>query len=68
MVLTSIENVTSRLSLDDKENVGKTVKKSNTDVKRKTEVEKRTRSDGAGLRDRRQHKSFGAAVELIGAI
>ena len=40
MVLTSIENVTSRLSLDDKENVGKTVKKSNTDVKQKTEVEK----------------------------
>ena len=40
MVLTSIENVTSRLSLDDKENVGKTVKKSNTDVKRKTEAEK----------------------------
>jgi len=40
MVLTSIENVTSRLSLEDKENVGKTVKKSNTDVKRKTEVEK----------------------------
>ena len=40
MVLTSIENVTSRLSLDDKENVGRTVKKSNTDVKRKTEVEK----------------------------
>ena len=40
MVLTSIENVTSRLSLDDRENVGKTVKKSNTDVKRKTEVEK----------------------------
>merc|ERR1711963_316622 len=29
-----------RLSLDDKENVGKTVKKSNTDVKRKTVVEK----------------------------
>ena len=40
MVLTSIENVTSRLSLEDKENVGKTVKKSNTDVKQKTEVEK----------------------------
>ena len=40
MVLTSIENVTSRLSLEDKENVGKTVKKSNTNVKRKTEVEK----------------------------
>merc|ERR1712013_264488 len=39
MVLTSIENVTSRLSLEDKENVGKTVKKSNTNVKRKTEVE-----------------------------
>ena len=39
MVLTSIENVTSRLSLDDKENVGKPVKKSNTDVKPKTEVE-----------------------------
>ena len=40
MVLTSIENVTSRLSLDDKENVGKTVNKSNTDVKQKAEVEK----------------------------
>ena len=40
MVLTSIENVTSRLSLDDKENVGKTVKKSKTDIKQKTEVEK----------------------------
>merc|ERR1712156_588243 len=40
MVLTSIENVTSRLSLEDKENVGKTVKKSNTDVKQKTEVTK----------------------------
>ena len=39
MVLTSIENVTSRSSLDEKENDCKTVKKSNTDVKSKTEVE-----------------------------
>ena len=39
MVLTSIENVSSRSSLDEKENVCKTVKKSNTDVKSKTEVE-----------------------------
>merc|ERR1712203_818684 len=42
MVLSSIENVTSRLSLDDKENVGKTlVGKTSTDNGRqKTEVEK----------------------------
>merc|ERR1711963_732636 len=42
MVLSSIENVTSRLSLDDKENVGKAlVGKTSTDNgKRKTEVAK----------------------------
>merc|ERR1712241_349797 len=42
MVLSSIENVTSRLSLDDKENVGKVLvgKTSSDNGKSKTEVEK----------------------------